>query len=166
MRNDEPRADAGLVAGVELAGFEPEPARPAREFLSIKEALATYGFSRSFLYELMGRGLVRSAKVGRRRLVHAPTLRAFVCSRMDGADGHGGVARRVPIEEVVGASGGPGRRGREAARHRAAPDGPEGCDRPSAAGADAGPESGGVPAGGADAPRQLPTAKRSGRRRP
>jgi hypothetical protein len=85
MRKDEPRADAGLVAGL-----EPEPARPAREFLSIKEARAAYGFSRSFLYELMGRGLVRSAKVGRRRLVHAPTLRAFVCSRMDGADGHGG----------------------------------------------------------------------------
>jgi hypothetical protein len=91
MWKDNPRADAGLVAGVEPAGVGPEPARPAREFLSIKEALASYGFSRSFLYELMGRGLVRSAKVGRRRLVHAPTLRAFVCSRMDGADGRGGV---------------------------------------------------------------------------
>jgi hypothetical protein len=160
MRKDKPRADAGL---------EPEPARPAREFVSIAEALATYGISRSFLYELMGRELVRSAKLGRRRLIHAPTLRALVLSGMDGAAGHGRGAERVRREEVVRPGGDPGRRGKEAVRHGPGPGGPEGRDRPAGGNGGARPAGGGGPDTEADAPRTLrnrPAAAAGGRRRP
>jgi predicted DNA-binding transcriptional regulator AlpA len=57
---------------------------PEREFWSIEETIAAYGFSRSFFYKLMDEGGFRTAKVGRRRLVHAPSLRAFVLARAAG----------------------------------------------------------------------------------
>jgi hypothetical protein len=80
-----------LRAGAAIAA-EAEPAKPEREFWSIADTIDAYGFSRSFLYKLMDQKVVRSAKVGRRRLIHAPTLRAFVLSRVDGAGGHGKAA--------------------------------------------------------------------------
>jgi hypothetical protein len=78
MKNDL-RCGAVPAGEAERAGTVPE-----REFWSIKDATAAYGFSHSFLYKLMDEGAFRTAKVGRRRLVHAPSLRAFVLSRAAG----------------------------------------------------------------------------------
>jgi hypothetical protein len=54
--------------------------RDGREFISVAETTAAYGLSRSTLYKLMGKGGFLTTTVGRRRLVHAPSFRAFVLS--------------------------------------------------------------------------------------
>ena len=46
--------------------------------ISIPEALARTGIGRSFLYELLANHSIRSVKAGRRRLVDAASLRAWV----------------------------------------------------------------------------------------
>jgi excisionase family DNA binding protein len=46
--------------------------------LSIKEASAQYGLSRAFLYKLMARGELQTAKIGARRIVARDALEALV----------------------------------------------------------------------------------------
>ncbi|AVH21179.1 helix-turn-helix transcriptional regulator [Nocardia cyriacigeorgica] len=44
----------------------------------IPEACGRLGIGRSYLYELMGAGRIRSVKVGRRRLVPESAIREFI----------------------------------------------------------------------------------------
>ncbi|MBF6285409.1 helix-turn-helix transcriptional regulator [Nocardia cyriacigeorgica] len=44
----------------------------------IPEACAALGIGRSYLYELMGAGRIRSVKVGRRRLVPESAIQEFI----------------------------------------------------------------------------------------
>jgi len=48
--------------------------------ISIPEALARTGIGRSFLYERLAEGSIRSVKAGRRRLVDAGSLEAWAAS--------------------------------------------------------------------------------------
>lgn len=48
--------------------------------ISIPEALARIGIGRSFLYERLADGSIRSVKAGRRRLVDAASLQASAAS--------------------------------------------------------------------------------------
>jgi Helix-turn-helix domain len=66
--------------GAAGAGAAARSARDAREFMSVADTIAAFGISRSFFYELAKGGGFRTAKVGRRRLVHAPSFRAFILS--------------------------------------------------------------------------------------
>jgi excisionase family DNA binding protein len=65
-----------------------EQARPVAEgperLLSIPEAADLAGLGRSALYDLIGRGELRTLKVGRRRLVPASAI-AELAARADGA---------------------------------------------------------------------------------
>ena len=64
---------------------EVDPIKPEREFVSIEDTMNDYGFSRAFIYKLIEQKAIRTTKVGRRRLVHAPSFRAFLLSRMSNA---------------------------------------------------------------------------------
>jgi excisionase family DNA binding protein len=61
---------------------EIEPAEPDRplpdRLLSIPEAATLLGVGRTLAYDLIGRGDLRSVKVGRRRLVPAGAVRAYL----------------------------------------------------------------------------------------
>jgi excisionase family DNA binding protein len=48
--------------------------------ISIPEALARTGIGRSFLYERLADGSIRSVKAGRRRLVDAASLQLWAAS--------------------------------------------------------------------------------------
>jgi len=48
--------------------------------ISIPEACARIGIGRSFLYERLAEGSIRSVKAGRRRLVDAASLEAWAAS--------------------------------------------------------------------------------------
>lgn len=48
--------------------------------ISIPEALSRTGIGRSFLYERLADGSIRSVKAGRRRLVDAVSLQAWAAS--------------------------------------------------------------------------------------
>jgi excisionase family DNA binding protein len=48
--------------------------------ISIPEALTRTGIGRSFLYERLADGSIRSVKAGRRRLVDAASLQAWAAS--------------------------------------------------------------------------------------
>lgn len=48
--------------------------------ISISEACARIGIGRSFLYERLAEGSIRSVKAGRRRLVDAASLREWANS--------------------------------------------------------------------------------------
>ena len=48
--------------------------------ISIPEALTRIGIGRSFLYERLADGSIRSVKAGRRRLVDAASLQAWAAS--------------------------------------------------------------------------------------
>lgn len=48
--------------------------------ISIPEALARTGIGRSFLYERLADGSIRSVKAGRRRLVDAASLAAWAAN--------------------------------------------------------------------------------------
>lgn len=48
--------------------------------ISIPEALVRTGVGRSFLYERLAEGSIRSVKAGRRRLVDAASLKAWAAS--------------------------------------------------------------------------------------
>jgi excisionase family DNA binding protein len=48
--------------------------------ISIPEALARTGIGRSFLYERLADGSIRSVKAGRRRLVDAASLQSWTAS--------------------------------------------------------------------------------------
>jgi excisionase family DNA binding protein len=58
----------------------PAPQAPDR-LLSVEEASEALGIGRSSTYELMGRGDLRSLKVGRRRLIAAADLAALIGRR-------------------------------------------------------------------------------------
>jgi hypothetical protein len=49
-----------------------------RPTCSIAEACNAAGFGRTKLYELFDGGAVKTVKVGRRRLVHVPSLLSFL----------------------------------------------------------------------------------------
>lgn len=53
---------------------------PEAILISIPEALARTGIGRSFLYERLADGSVRSVKAGRRRLVDAASLQAWAAA--------------------------------------------------------------------------------------
>ena len=48
--------------------------------ISIPDAVALVGISRSFLYERLAEGAIRSVKAGRRRLVDTASLTAWAAS--------------------------------------------------------------------------------------
>ena len=48
--------------------------------ITIPEALARIGIGRSFLYERLAEGSIRSVKAGRRRLVDVSSLEAYASS--------------------------------------------------------------------------------------
>ena len=58
--------------------------------VSVEEAERLSGIGRTKLYELLGRGAIKSRKVGRRRLVIVWSLRAF----LEAEDGEEAGARR------------------------------------------------------------------------
>ena len=74
-------AAALLAAIAEQA--RPVAAGPER-LLSIPEAAEALGIGRTAVYDLIGRGELRTLKVGRRRLVPASAL-AELAARSDGA---------------------------------------------------------------------------------
>lgn len=81
-------AEARVRAAVEaltdalLDALRAEAAAQARggpdQLLSIREAAETLGIGRSRLYDEIGAGRLRSVKVGRRRLVPAAAIRAYI----------------------------------------------------------------------------------------
>jgi excisionase family DNA binding protein len=56
----------------------PIGAATTRLAVSVREAVAMSGLSRSFLYEAMGRGELPFIKKGRRRLIPTSSLSAYV----------------------------------------------------------------------------------------
>jgi excisionase family DNA binding protein len=60
------------------------PATPDRLY-SVDEAASHLGIRRSLLYDLIGRGDLRTIVVGRRRLVPAASLSEFIRARDDAA---------------------------------------------------------------------------------
>lgn len=78
---DDSLSDAlrGLIRGIvreELAAVaRPEP---AVRLLSVEEAAMCAGVGRSWLYEAIARGHVRSVKLGRRRLIPSDALAELV----------------------------------------------------------------------------------------
>ncbi len=70
---------AAILAAVR-AEAAPDPGAPER-LLAIPQAAEALGIGRSALYGLIGRGELRTLKVGRRRLVPAGALAAFLASR-------------------------------------------------------------------------------------
>ncbi|MGC8633895.1 MAG: helix-turn-helix domain-containing protein [Candidatus Limnocylindrales bacterium] len=71
---------AELVAAIraEVAVQASPPAAVPDRLLSIAEAAAALGIGRSRLYEEIGTGRLRSLKVGRRRLVPASAITAYI----------------------------------------------------------------------------------------
>jgi excisionase family DNA binding protein len=47
------------------------------EFISIDDGCRRYGISRSMIYTLIRGGQLKAAKIGRRRLLHDPSTRAY-----------------------------------------------------------------------------------------
>jgi excisionase family DNA binding protein len=47
------------------------------EFISVDDACRKYNLSRSMMYGLIRGGQLKTAKVGRRRLLHDPSARAY-----------------------------------------------------------------------------------------
>jgi excisionase family DNA binding protein len=52
--------------------------RVEKRALAVKEAVETYGLSRSMLYRLMARGTLHSVRVGGRRLLPVDALEALL----------------------------------------------------------------------------------------
>lgn len=69
-------AVAELVAALR-AELTAAPASAAPELLDVSEAARRAGIGRSLMYGLIGRGTVRSVKLGRRRLIPADALDAL-----------------------------------------------------------------------------------------
>ena len=71
---------AAIVATVqaELAGPMSPPRPPRERLLSVGEAAAALAIGRSRLYGEIGAGRLRSVKVGRRRLVAASAIAAYI----------------------------------------------------------------------------------------
>lgn len=71
-------AVAELVAALreEMAAAQAVPA-PER-LLDVDEAAAALGLGRSKVYEVIGRGDLKSVKVGRRRLIPAASIATFI----------------------------------------------------------------------------------------
>jgi excisionase family DNA binding protein len=84
-----------------LAGFAPDasprvaPAQPhdidpaelgiPRVLYSLREARSAFGFSRSYLYQLIAAGELRSLKTGKTRRVLAVDLARFIVARLEAA---------------------------------------------------------------------------------
>lgn len=78
------RLDAALAELVsalrdELAETRPDPGVPER-LLSVDEAARALGVGRSMLYGEIASGRLRSLRVGRRRLVPASAIAAYVAA--------------------------------------------------------------------------------------
>lgn len=58
-----------------------EPAPPADQLLSVDQAAGQLQIGRSLLYELIGRGQLRSISIGRRRLIPAGAVAAYVAGQ-------------------------------------------------------------------------------------
>jgi excisionase family DNA binding protein len=52
--------------------------------VTIIEACKLFGISRSYLYQVMARGDVRSVKIGRRRVIFVDSLRSWLQSLSSG----------------------------------------------------------------------------------
>ena len=80
------RAMAELVAAIraELAVQAAPPAPLPDRLLSVDEAADALGIGRSRLYEEVATGRLRSLKVGRRRLVPASAITAYIEALVDG----------------------------------------------------------------------------------
>lgn len=63
-------------------GDEPDP--PARLSYGIDEAARALGLGRTTIYALIGEGLLRSIKVGNRRLIPASALESFLAAALEG----------------------------------------------------------------------------------
>ncbi len=70
---------AALLAAVR-AQAQPVAAGPEK-LLSVTEAADALGIGRSALYDLIGRGEVRTLKVGRRRLVPSGAIARYIGER-------------------------------------------------------------------------------------
>ena len=70
-----PAVDSGAVAGVAM--------------LSVREVARTLGISRSFAYELVARREIAAVRIGRRLVVPAAALRAFIADAEARAVGGG-----------------------------------------------------------------------------
>ena len=57
---------------------------PVRLLVSVREAAARLGVSRSSVYELLNAGRIESVKVGARRLVPSEALESFVAGLRSG----------------------------------------------------------------------------------
>ncbi|MGC8635251.1 MAG: excisionase family DNA-binding protein [Candidatus Limnocylindrales bacterium] len=80
------RAMGELVAAIraELAAQATALAPMPDRLLSVDEAADALGIGRSRLYEEIGTGRLRSLKVGRRRLVPASAITAYIEALVDG----------------------------------------------------------------------------------
>ena len=77
------RIEAAIVEFVAALRAEVAAAQPSKspvELLPIAEATRRLGIGRSLLYDAIGRGEVRSVKVGRRRLVPADEVARLASS--------------------------------------------------------------------------------------
>lgn len=74
-----------VAALLEAVREEAQPVGPAPErLLSVPEAAKALGLGRSATYEELGAGRLASFKVGRRRLVPASAIAAYVAGAVDG----------------------------------------------------------------------------------
>lgn len=62
---------------------------PERVALSVEEAAEAAGLGRTLMFQLIGRGEIRSFKCGRRRLVPVDALREWVQRQAGGEGGTG-----------------------------------------------------------------------------
>jgi excisionase family DNA binding protein len=71
-------AVAELVAAIREEVAVSRPTEAPTRLLSVAEAASALGIGRSRLYEEIGKGRVRTVRSGRRRLVPADAIDAFV----------------------------------------------------------------------------------------
>lgn len=74
-------AVAELVAALQEAAQADAPAPGPDRLLSVDETAAALGFGRSVLYSEIGAGRIRTVKVGRRRLIPAEAIGAYIADR-------------------------------------------------------------------------------------
>lgn len=72
------RLAAAITELVAAIRAEAQPASPPDRLLSVEDAAAILGVGRSMAYAEIGSGRLRSVKVGRRRLVPASAVAAFI----------------------------------------------------------------------------------------
>lgn len=78
--NQRVRRSATIPAQAAASTPRTSGAAPDRLLLTVEEAGATLGVGRSLMYDLIGRGEIRTVRVGRLRRIRPGDLQAYVLS--------------------------------------------------------------------------------------